>query len=139
MKRIGWLATAILFAGCGTGPSEPGGDREFILESLNESSLPYDHEGLGCCIYLGGSLQLQGNDYTVSITARNRNNNLVFTVREWGSFTEAAAQVTFVPEGFEIQPLLLDVATVANGRIRVSFGGEGPGSPDQFRAVFHQE
>jgi len=139
MKRIGWLVTAILFAGCGSGPSEPSGDREFVLESLNESSLPYDHEGLGCCIYLSGSLQLQGNDYSVSITARNRNNNQVFTVREWGSFIETAAQVTFVPEGFEIQPLMLDVATVGNGRIRVSFGGEGPGSPDQFRAVFHQE
>lgn len=78
------IALAIL-VGCGgdfTGPGSVEGS--FTLSTLNESSLPYDQNGLGCCIYLGGSLDFQGHGYTIGISARNRNNGLEFTAVEGG-------------------------------------------------------
>lgn len=130
---IGCLA---LIGACG-GPTGPETvEQRYLLQSLNESALPYDHEGLGCCTYLSGELELEHGRYTVSITARNRNNGLVFTAGEWGAYSLDLPEISFVPEGYQLQPLILDVGTVSDPVIRVNFGGEGPGSPDQFRAVF---
>ena len=46
--------------------------------------------------------------------------------------------MTFTRDSFEIIGFLLDVARLSDDTLRVSFGGEGPGSPDQFAALFVQ-
>ena len=122
---------------CGAGPAGPEPvPSTYVLQSLNESALPYDHEGLGCCTYLSGELRLQDGHYTISLTARNRNTGLTFTVSEWGIYALDLPEISFTPEGYQVQPLLLDVGIAADPVIRVKLGGEGPGSPDQFRAIF---
>jgi hypothetical protein len=35
-----------------------------------------------------------------------------------------------------VAPLLLDAGTVSADTLRVAFGGEGPGSADQFHALY---
>jgi len=127
---------AIVAAACGSGTQPNAGEETFALQTLNESALPYDHQGLGCCAYLSGDLKLADGRYTMSLTARNRNTGLVFTAKEWGTFTRQLSAVTFLPEGFEVIPFLLDVGVRTAHGLEVSLGGEGPGSPDQFRAVF---
>lgn len=130
------LALAAM-AGCGSGATEPVPLVEvYALQTLNESALPYDHEGLGCCTYLNGALQLQPGRYTASITARNRNTGVVFTATEWGKFTEQLATLAFVTDSFRVEPLGLDVGVRSVEALRVAFGGEGHGSPDQFHALF---
>lgn len=112
-------------------------DGRYTLRQLNGVPLPYDHEGLGCCTYLNGTMDLDGGGYEVSLTARNRNNGLVFTVMEWGTYARpASSRITFARDSFAIQPFLFDVAMVSDDSLRVAFGGEGPGSPDQFQALF---
>ena len=130
-----FLATA---TACGESGPVVFTEGTFELRELNGSSLPYDHEGLGCCTYLDGSLELNNGAYVLEVTARNRNTGVVFTAREAGSFTQEDGTLTFVRESFEIQPLLLGQAAVSGQLITLSFGGEGPGSPDQFRAVFQR-
>src|SRR5688572_1284209 len=113
-----------------TGPSSPAG--VYTLRRLNASPLPYDHEGLGCCIYLSGSLELDGGRYIVALAFENRNNGLVATAMEWGTYRRPeASRIAFVRDSFLVAPLLLDVATVSADTLRLAFGGEGPGSPDQ--------
>ena len=70
-------AAAVLFAvvaGCGDGSTDPSPAAVYALEQLNDSTLPYDHEGLGCCSYLSGGIELTDGDYAISLTARNRRN-----------------------------------------------------------------
>lgn len=129
-----FLAAAV---GCGSGPTEPvPAPGRYLLATLNEAALPYDHEGLGCCTYLSGELVLERSKYTASITARNRNTGLVFTASEWGAWTAQGLELSFAPEGYAVAPLGLDAGVAGGGEIRLTFGGEGPGSPDQFRARF---
>jgi hypothetical protein len=111
----------------------------YQLTRINGVVLPYDHEGLGCCTYLNGRLELSGGRYTIEITARNRNTSAVFTVSEEGTYERTGNTLTFTRETYVIQPLLLDRATVVGHVIALSFGGEGPGSPDQFDGVFEIE
>jgi hypothetical protein len=142
MKCPCTLAFVLALSGpaCGegiAGPKLPAG--RYDLRQLNGSPLPYDHEGLGCCIYLEGFLQLGGEAYRISLTARNRNNGLVFSLMEWGRHSVELPRLTFDPDSFAVQGFLLDTATVLPDSIRVAFGGEGPGSPDQFQALFVRE
>jgi hypothetical protein len=130
-----WVAATL--AACGSETTQPTPiEGTFVLQTLNEATLPYDHEGLGCCTYLGGGLQLGQGRYAVSITARNRNTQLVFTATEWGRYSQQASALGFVRDSFALFPFLLDSGTAAADGIRIPFGGEGPGSPDQFRALF---
>jgi hypothetical protein len=134
-RILGSAMIAAVLAGCGS--TQPGPVAEvYTLEALNESALPYDHQGLGCCTYLSGGLQLRDGEYAASITARNRNTQAVFTAIEWGKYTQQLSTVTFVRDSFAVQPLLLDVGTLSGAGLLVAFGGEGPGSPDQFHARF---
>ncbi|HUF35017.1 MAG TPA: hypothetical protein VMN37_03655 [Gemmatimonadales bacterium] len=138
LGRLTAAHALLLLAACSddvAGPATIEGD--YALRQLNGAELPYDHEGLGCCIYLSGSLELHGGSYVASLTAENRNNGQVFTAREWGTYSRPASSgIAFAPDSFSISGLLLDLATVSGDSIRVAFGGEGPGSPDQFRALF---
>jgi hypothetical protein len=72
----------------------------------------------------------------MQLTAQNRNTGVIFTAREWGTYVRSGPTVSFTRDSFEIAPFLLDVATLSGNALRVSFGGEGPGSPDQFAALF---
>ena len=133
------LAMLVALAACGDGPSNPGPlAASYTLRQLNDSTLPYDHEGLGCCTYLSGDLELDDGAYAIGLTARNRNTGVVFTAREWGTYVRGGPTVTFTRDSFEIIGFLLDVARLSDDTLGVSFGGEGPGSPDQFAALFVQ-
>jgi hypothetical protein len=130
------ITAFMTLAGCadeaGPGPS----DGAYPLARLNDQPMPYDHEGLGCCTYLEGGLELAEGTYAISLAARNRNTSEVFALREWGKATARGPSLTFKPDSFEVIGLRLDVATLTGDSIRVAFGGEGPGSPDQFQALF---
>jgi hypothetical protein len=131
---------ACALAACGddaSGPSPVEG--VYALIRLNDEPLPYDHGGLGCCTYLGGTLDLEEGAYVAALTARNRNTSLVFTATEWGTYTRQASSLTFAPDSVDVTPLILDAGTVSGDTLRVAFGGEGPGSADQFHAVFVRE
>lgn len=119
------------------GPSTVDG--EYMLSQLNGATLPYDHEGLGCCMYLDGRLELGDSHYTAWITAQNRNTSLVFTASEQGTFEQDGNTITFTRVSFHEQPLLLSSGTIRQGVITLWLGGEGPGAPDQFEAVFVRE
>ena len=134
---VGVLGALAPLAACGSDVLSPGAiEGVYALRHLNGEPLPYDHEGLGCCTYLTGTLDLERGRYAVALRARNRNTGLVFTAREWGRYTSRASSLTFAPDSADVAPLLLDVATGSADTLRVAFGGEGPGSPDQFQALY---
>jgi hypothetical protein len=85
---------------------------------------------------LEGKLELDGGRYAAAITARNRNTSQVFTAMEWGTVVHRESSLTFSPESVAVTPLLLDAGTVSGDTLRVAFGGEGPGSADQFQALY---
>lgn len=125
----------LLVAGAACGSTQPNPAEEvYRLQTLNESALPYDHEGLGCCVYLSGSLTLREGRYEMAITFRNRNSGLEYTAEEWGSYTLVQEALSFVGESYAVAPIGLDSGVLEGGGLRLTFGGEGPGSPDQFRA-----
>jgi hypothetical protein len=128
---------ACALAACGNDASGPSAvEGVYTLRRLNDEPLPYDHAGLGCCTYLAGTLDLEGGSYAVALTARNRNTGVVFTAMEWGTYTLRSSSLAFALDSVAVAPLLLDVGTVSADTLRVAFGGEGPGSPDQFHAVY---
>ena len=129
------VATLFLVACESQGPSDPL-DGNYLLSSINGQSLPYDHEGLGCCTYLSGRFELNAGSYSFFLTARNRNTGEVFTVSETGSFTRTGTGLVFTRQSYEIQPLLHGTGTQAGHSLTVGAGGEGPGSPDQFELIF---
>jgi hypothetical protein len=138
LVRLLRLSLFLALSSCSESPASPGSIAgNYTLRQLNGALLPYDHEGLGCCTYLAGQLRISGPEYEASITAQNRNTQVIFTAVEWGSVLRVPdGRVAFDRDSFAISPLGLDTARVAGDTIRVGFGGEGPGSPDQFQALF---
>ncbi len=135
-KPVGWLIAGAVFVACNGAVSGPGDiEGSYELRRLNGEPLPYDHEGLGCCTYLSGELLLEDGDYEISLTARNRNTTLVSTFTEEGEYARLATGLAFTP-GPVVSPFGLATGTVTPDTVRLSFGGEGPGSSDQFQAVF---
>jgi hypothetical protein len=135
-KRVGWLIAGVVFAACNEEVSGPGEiEGSYELRLLNGEPLPYDHGGLGCCTYLSGELRLEDGAYDISVTARNRNTTQVSTFTEQGEYGRLGSGLAFTPEPIG-SPFGLATGTVAPDSIRLSFGGEGPGSSDQFQAVF---
>ena len=131
------LGLLLALAGCSSDPLGPAVNGQYSLVSLNDAALPYDHGGLGCCVYQSGSITLQAGSYTISVTAQNRNTLLVFTESEWGTYTQNGASLSFTPVGHSANGYFgLSTGTVSEASVRLSFGGEGPGSADQFHAVF---
>jgi hypothetical protein len=55
---------------------------------------------------------------------------------EWGTYTRRASSLAFVLDSVLVAPLLLDAGTVSADTLRVAFGGEGPGSANQFHALY---
>lgn len=47
--------------------------------------------------------------------------------------------ITFTRECYTVQPLGLRSATVSGDAISLAFGGEGPGSPDEFHAEYARD
>ena len=127
---------AILAACSNDAPGPSAAEGAYSLRELNGAPLPYDHEGLGCCTYLSGTLELQEGSYAAAITARNRNTSVVFTAREWGTYVRQESALTFAPESVDVAPLLFDAGTFSADTLQVAFGGEGPGSEDQFQAAY---
>ncbi len=135
--RTGLAVVLAALTGCGNDVSGPAAiEGIYQLRLLNGEQLPYDHEGLGCCTYLSGAFRVESGKYEVSITAHNRNTDLVFAATEWGSYIRQGSSLTFALDSADVTPLLLDVAAVSTDSLWVAFGGEGPGSPDQFQALF---
>lgn len=134
-RRAGLALLLAALVGCGSS-SGSAGEVAYTLRLLNGAELPYDHEGLGCCTYLGGTLGLEDGGYTVGLTARNRNTSEVFTAIEWGGYQQQGTALSFASDSFVVAPIGLDAATVSGDSLRVRFGGEGPGSPDQFEGLF---
>jgi hypothetical protein len=134
-RRAGLTLLLAAAAGCG---SSTGGSGEvtYDLRLLNGAALPYDHEGLGCCTYLSGTLSLEAGDYAMALTARNRNTSEVFTATEWGTYQQQGTALSFAFDSFAVAPIGLDAGTLSSDTLRVRFGGEGPGSPDQFQGLF---
>ena len=61
------LAASAL-AACGNDASGPSAiEGVYTLHRLNEEPLPYDHEGLGCCTYLSGTLDLEAGSYAAAL------------------------------------------------------------------------
>jgi hypothetical protein len=138
-----FVRPTILFAflaattACGGGPSDPTTPaNDYTLRQINDSALPYDHEGLGCCTYLSGDLSFDGSDYAMSVTALTRNTGETFTAREWGTWIGSGSSITFTRDSFQVIGFALDVARLSGDTLRVNFGDEGPGSPGQFRGLF---
>jgi hypothetical protein len=127
---------AILAACSNDAPGPTPSEGAYALHELNGTPLPYDHDGLGCCTYLDGTLEMEGGRYAAAVTARNRNTSLVFTAMEWGTYGRRESALTFSPESVAVAPLLLDAGTLSGDTLRVAFGGEGPGSADQFQALY---
>lgn len=136
--RLLFLTLVLTLTSCSDSPASPGSlTGNYTLRRLNGALLPYDHEGLGCCTYLAGALRLSGPEYQASLMAQNRNTQVIFTAVEWGSVLRVPdGRLAFARDSFAISPLGLDTARVAGDTIRLGFGGEGPGSPDQFQALF---
>jgi hypothetical protein len=128
---------AAAMTACGGGPSDPTTPaNDYTLRQINDSTLPYDHEGLGCCTYLGGELSFDGPNYAMSVTAFNRNTGETFTPREWGKWVGSGSSISFTRDSFFIIGFSLDVAHLSGDTLRVNFGDEGPGSPGQFHGLF---
>ena len=131
------LALLLPLAACSSDPLSPAVNGQYSLVRLNDAALPYDHGGLGCCVYLSGSITLDNGTYIISVTAQNRNTLLVFTESEWGTYTQDGASLRFTPVGHSANGYFgLSTGTVSEDSVGLSFGGEGPGSADQFHAVF---
>lgn len=140
LRGLGFLIVLGLLA-CGDDPTAPSSaDGLWSLRRLNGAPLPYDHEGLGCCNYLSGSMELTRGRYDAGITFANRITGQVASVVEWGTYAQPSpSRIVFARDSFVLAPMLMDVATVSADTIRVAWGGEGPGSPDQFQALYVRE
>ncbi len=106
----------------------------YRLRRLNQTAVPYD-DTLGCCIYTGGYLRLADADYDVRIFFQNRNNLIIDTVFEVGSYRLFGDSLAFTPRSGNF-PLSLYGAVRQGDTISLWLGGDGPGASDQFRADF---
>ena len=61
---------------------------------------------------------------------------MIFTAREWGSYIASGSSLSFVSDSFAVIGFRLDLSALSGDSLRVAFGGEGPGAPDQFHALF---
>jgi len=111
-------------------------DGEYQLVELEGAPIPYDRPN-GCCIYTGGSLTLEAGQYQLSIDFRNKNNGMVGTSTEFGTFSVTGRSLSFNWGGGDFNHRLYD-AHVEGSTITLYLGGDAPGAADQFRAVFRK-
>lgn len=129
------LPVIVLLGACGGTSSEPG-EGSYSMVELNDSPLPYDDDP-GCCVYLGGSLELDGSRYGIGIHFRNKINLIDTTFVERGRYDVTGEEIRFFMTEADF-PLGLSHGVLVGDTVRVRFGGEGPGSDEQFRAVFQK-
>jgi hypothetical protein len=129
------LVLGLCLIGCGGGDDPDVVVGDFAMTSLRGVALPYDDVN-GCCIYESGSLELDEDQYLVSGTFRNRNSSVTTTGWESGTFQLDGDFLRFQPLSANIAAFHLGHATIHGDTIRLSLGGEGPGEPDSFAAVF---
>ncbi len=128
---VGLLALAAGIAcGSSTGPQEG----TYQLQSLRGTALPYV-DTLGCCTYTGGRLELDGQEYDLRLYFQNNTNALVDTAFERGTYAADGDSLAFTPLQANY-PLSLYGAVRQRDTIRLALGGDGPGAPDQFPAMF---
>ena len=127
-----------LCAACGDSNGPRGVEGFFRLTHLRGEPVPYV-DPLGCCVYVSGSLELDEFDYTITTIARNKSDTTLFSVFESGRFYQLGDSLHFTRESGNLIDFLLGHATLVNDTIRLSLGGEGPGEPDAFPAVFVKE
>lgn len=125
-------SSAVACSDSGTGPTT-GVAGEYVLVSLNEQALLYSDDG--CCIYVGGLLELQAHTYRISVTAVNpRISQDSFTEFEEGEYAVDGNVLRWTPQTGTVA-FLMDIGQVDCSVITVPFGDEGPGS-NQFIARF---
>lgn len=106
------------------------------MVSENGEPLPSDPVApAGCCITLSGMLELDGGEYTLRMTFRNKVNGMVFSNVETGTFEVDGGDLSFEMREFSLAPFLLGPGTVNGDTITLLYGDEGPGS-NQRRGVF---
>jgi hypothetical protein len=138
-RRTGALILLFLCGACGGETTGPHGVTGFFrLTHLRGVPVPYA-DPLGCCVYESGSLELDEFDYTITTIARNKADTAHFSVFESGSFYKSGDSLHFTAETGNLIDFQLGHATLVNDTIRLSLGGEGPGEPDAFPAVFVKE
>lgn len=123
----------LLSCGDSTGPEAVQGF--FRLTHLRGVPVPYV-DPMGCCVYESGSLDLDQFDYTITTIARNKADTAHFSVFESGRFFKSGDSLHFTAENGNLIDFQLGHATLRHDTIRLSLGGEGPGAPDAFPAVF---
>jgi hypothetical protein len=138
MRRLPVWLLAGVFLGCngGSGPSSTDGNYRLI--SLRGTPLPYT-DVQGCCTYESGGLELREGDYTVNLRVHNDVNQQTSLAYEAGRYRRDGDSIRFNPLSANITWFLLGQATVVQDTVRLSLGGEGPGAPDAFPAVFVKE
>jgi hypothetical protein len=138
-RRTGALIFLFLCGACGGDGTGPQGVSGFFrLTHLRGVPVPY-LDPLGCCVYESGSLELDEFDYTITTIARNKADTAHFSVFESGRFSKSGDSLHFTAETGNLIDFHLGHATLVNDTIRLSLGGEGPGEPDAFPAVFVKE
>ena len=138
-RSISAVLVLLLSVSCGGDSTGPEGVRGlFRLTHLRGTPVPYV-DPLGCCVYVSGSLELDEFDYTITTFARNKSDTTLFSVFESGSFHKSGDSLHFTHETGNLIDYQLGHATLVNDTIRLSLGGEGPGEPDAFPAVFVKE
>lgn len=145
MMRISRLIAGIAFGVIACSASSttlPGLEATYTLVEENGQQLPSDPSApFGCCLTLSGSLMLTASSYNLTTTHRNKNNGIVFTNSEQGTYTRSDRTLTFVRTGGGGAgfPYLLAPGVVSPDGTTVTllYGDEGPGS-DQTRAVFRR-
>jgi hypothetical protein len=127
------LAVATLTTACSdsTAPTVEGA---FGLTALNAQPLPYD-DSLGCCVYLAGRMSFARDRFEIVITSRTKFNQQIADATGAGIFNQHGSALTFQQDAGDV-PFLLADGQISADTIRVALGGEGPGAPDQFHAIF---
>jgi hypothetical protein len=125
------VSLLVLVLACSTPEPEEG---YYGLRLLNGVPVPYV-DSLGCCTYSGGFLRLANAGYDLRIYFQNRQNFLVDTAFETGSYRVRGDSLVFDPRSANY-PLSLYGAVRHRDTIHLRLGGDGPGAPDQFEARF---
>jgi hypothetical protein len=133
---LGAILIASLLGGCGNSAEPDNPEGTYRLTKLKGQALPYDHTP-GCCIYTAGSLELGAQEYRLSLSARNKNNGMVFTVHEEGVYSASGTAIDFAPTSYDL-PASLYGGQFEGRAIRVFMFGNGPGAADQFEALFER-
>jgi hypothetical protein len=75
----------------------------------------------------------------ITTIARNKADTAALTVFETGRFSQSGDSLLFTVESRNLIDVHLGHATLVRDTIRLSVGGEGPGEPAAFPAIFVKE